>query len=60
MVKMNTASRAALERHRALTSLPLSLNNARELGGIVLRDGRRVKRGLLLRTTRLYARQRRI
>ena len=54
MVKMNTASRAALERHRALTSLPLSLNNARELGGIVLRDGRRVKRGLLLRTTRLY------
>jgi protein-tyrosine phosphatase len=54
MVKMNTTPRAELERHRALTRLPLSLNNARELGGVVLRDGRRVKRGLLLRTTRLY------
>ena len=51
---MNTTPEAVLEEHRVLTRLPLSLNNARELGGIVLRDGRRVKRGLLLRTTRLY------
>ena len=34
MVEMNVTPAAALERHRALTSLPLSLNNARELGGI--------------------------
>ena len=54
MVRMNTTPAAVLEKHRALTSLPLSLRNARELGGIVLRDGRRVRRGLLLRTTRLY------
>lgn len=54
MVEMNVTPAAALERHRALTSLPLSLNNARELGGIVLRDGRRVKRGVLLRTSRLF------
>ncbi len=54
MIQMNTTPETALERHRALTSLPLSLNNARELGGIVLRDGRRVKRGVLLRTSRLF------
>ena len=54
MVEMNTTSQELLERHRALTRLPLSIRNARELGGIVLRDGRRVRRGLLLRTTRLY------
>ena len=54
MVEMNTTPAAALERHRVLTSLPLSLNNARELGGIVLRDGRRVRRGVLLRTSRLF------
>ena len=53
MVRMNTTPEAALEKHRALTRLPLALNNARELGGIVLRDGRRVKRGVLLRTPRL-------
>ena len=54
MVKMNFAAQEALEAHRELTQLPLALKNARELGGIVLRDGRRVRRGLLLRTTRLY------
>ena len=54
MVEMNATPLPELERHRALTRLPLSLNNARELGGIVLRDGRRVKRGVLLRTTRLF------
>ena len=53
MVRMNVTPEAALEEHRVLTRLPLSLNNARELGGIVLGDGRRVKRGLLLRTPRL-------
>lgn len=53
MVVMNATPEAALRLHLENTSLPLSLKNARELGGIVLRDGRRVKRGLLLRTTRL-------
>ena len=42
-----------LAEHRALTELPLSLVNARQLGGIVLKDGRRVKEGLLLRSSRL-------
>lgn len=54
MVRMNTTPEAVLERHREQTGLPLSLNNARELGGIELRNGRHVKRGLLLRTTRLF------
>ena len=54
MVQMNTTPETALRRHLELTHIPLSLNNARELGGIVLADGRRVKRGLLLRTTRLF------
>ena len=54
MLQMNTTPETALEQHRALTCLPLSLNNARELGGIVLKDGRRVKRGVLLRTSRLF------
>ncbi len=54
MVRMNTTPDTLLEQHRALTRLPLSLRNARELGGIVLKDGRKVKRGVLLRTTRLY------
>ena len=54
MVPMNSTPQTELEEHRSLTRLPLTLNNARELGGILLKDGRRVKRGLLLRTTRLY------
>ena len=54
MVQMNSTPQTALEEHRALTRLPLTLNNARELGGILLKDGRRVKKGLLLRTTRLF------
>ncbi len=54
MVKMNFAARETLEAHRELTRLPLALKNARELGGIELRDGRHVRRGLLLRTTRLF------
>lgn len=53
MVRMNTTPETALRRHLELTRIPLSLNNARELGGIALADGRRVKRGLLLRTSRL-------
>ena len=54
MVKMNFAAQEMLEAHRELTQLPLALKNARELGGIELRDGRHVRRGLLLRTTRLF------
>lgn len=55
MVQMNTIPEEKLRAHKALTELPLSMNNARELGGIALRDGRRVKRGALLRTTQLAA-----
>ena len=51
---MNATPEAALRRHLELTRIPLGLKNARELGGIVLADGRRVKRALLLRTTRLF------
>ena len=54
MVKMNFAAQEMLEAHRELTQLPLALKNARELGGIELKDGRHVRRGLLLRTTRLF------
>lgn len=54
MIKMNTTPEAALEEHLERTRLPLSLNNARELGGIELKDGRRVRKGVLLRTTRLF------
>ena len=53
MICLNTMPAERLAAHRALTELPLSLCNARQLGGIVLRDGRRVKEGLLLRTSRL-------
>lgn len=53
MVEMNFAPTAKLQEHLTLTALPLELNNARELGGIVLKDGRRVRRGVLLRTSRL-------
>ena len=53
MVGMNATPEEQLRRHLELCTLPLSMNNARELGGIVLADGRRVKRGLLLRTARL-------
>jgi protein-tyrosine phosphatase len=51
---MNFAPAEALEAHLASTALPLELNNARELGGIVLKDGRKVRRGVLLRTSRLF------
>ena len=54
MIEMNTTPETALRRHLEQTRIPLSLNNARELGGIVLSDGRRVKRGVLLRTSRLF------
>ena len=53
MVQMNFTQPERLEEHKERSALPLSLNNARELGGIALPDGRRVKRGLLLRTSRL-------
>ena len=53
MVQMNFAAEEILQAHKALTALPLSMNNARELGGIRLRDGRHVRRGLLLRSTQL-------
>ena len=53
MVKMNATAPERLREHRERSALPLSLNNARQLGGIVLRDGRRVRDGLLLRTSRL-------
>ncbi len=54
MVQMNLAPEERLQAHREETQLPLSLRNARELGGIRLGDGRRVRRGLLLRTGRLF------
>ena len=54
MVEMNFAPAETLEAHLASTALPLELNNARELGGIVLKDGRKVRRGVLLRTSRLF------
>ena len=54
MVRMNSMPETALRRHLEQTRVPLSLNNARDLGGVVLRDGRRVKKGLLLRTSRLF------
>lgn len=54
MVEMNFAPTETLEAHLASTALPLELNNARELGGIVLKDGRKVRRGVLLRTSRLF------
>lgn len=53
MVQMNFTAEERLQAHKALTALPLSMNNARELGGIRLKDGRHVRRGLLLRTTQL-------
>lgn len=53
MVKMNATAPERLREHRERSALPLSLSNARQLGGIVLRDGRRVRDGLLLRTSRL-------
>ena len=55
MVRMNTTPDPLLEQHRALTRLPLSLRNARELGGIVLKDGRKIKRGLFANEI-IYAR----
>jgi hypothetical protein len=48
MIKMNFAAQEMLEAHRERTQLPLALKNARELGGIELKDGRHVRRGLLL------------
>jgi len=54
MIRMNSMPEARLRAHRDLTALPLSLTNARQLGGIRLGDGRRVKDGLLLRSSRLF------
>ena len=50
----NITDAARLEALRQSQRLPLaSLPNARELGGYVMADGRRIRRGLLLRTTQL-------
>ena len=54
MVQMNFAPEERLQAHREASALPLSIRNARELGGIRLKDGRRVRRGLLLRTGQLF------
>ena len=45
MVKMNATAPERLREHRERSALPLSLNNARQLGGIVLRDGRLAAQG---------------
>ena len=50
---MELTDREALEQCRRAHDLGMDLNNARELGGYRMKDGRRIKRGLLLRTTRL-------
>lgn len=54
MVQMNSLPEVVLRAHMKKAALPLSIPNARQLGGIALKGGRRVKDGLLLRTTRLY------
>ena len=48
MVQMNSTPADVLKEMNEITALPLSVNNARELGGLPLMDGRKVKRGLLL------------
>ncbi len=53
MVQMNTMPADVLEHYKEITAIPLSLNNARQLGGLPLKNGRRIKEGLLLRTTQL-------
>ena len=54
MVQMNSMPEDVLEQYKQLTALPLSLNNARQLGGLPLLDVRHVKRDVLLRTTLLH------
>lgn len=54
MVQMNSIPEKTLEYYKKLTSIPLSLNNARQLGGLPLKDGKKVKDGVFLRTTQLY------
>ena len=48
MVQMNSTPADVLKEKNEITALPLSVNNARELGGLPLMHGRKVKRGLLL------------
>ncbi|MBR6321577.1 MAG: tyrosine-protein phosphatase [Lachnospiraceae bacterium] len=50
---MNITPVEVLEELKVKTALPLDLINSRELGGYRLAGGRRVKRGLLLRTSRM-------
>ncbi len=53
MVQMNFMPADVLEHYKEITAIPLSLNNARQLAGLPLSNGRRIKDGLLLRTTQL-------
>ena len=54
MVQMNSIPEETLEYYKKLTALPLSLNNARQLGGLPLTNGKKVKDGVFLRTTQLF------
>ena len=53
MIRLTTLPSDQLAAYKENTTLPLSLNNARELGGCPVGGGKHVKRGLLLRTTQL-------
>ena len=54
MIRMNSTPDDVLKKMDEMTVLPLSVNNSRDLGGLPLMNGRKVKKGLLLRTTDLY------
>ena len=53
MFKMNITPMETLEKLKQETALPLQLINSRELGGLPLPNGRCIRRGVLLRTSRL-------
>lgn len=54
MVQMNSIPEEILEYYKKLTALPVSLNNARQLGGLPLKDRKKVKDGVFLRSTHLF------